>query len=214
MFYAIIKTNAGYILYIYDSKLRAFDHKKTVNAKPEKWLELYGDMLYQYALPRVSDQLIAEDLVQETFLSGLKGLGNYKGEASEKNWLFTILKNKIIDHYRKKAKEKPITSMADLTAMEGGWFGTDGSWADERKPRSWHLADTPLETKEIQNIILRCRDNLKSLQQFVFTLKYMEDRDSDEICKVLNITPSYYWVLIHRARLQMRECVEQKWLKD
>ncbi len=184
-----------------------------MSANPEKWLALYGDMLYQYALPRVSDQLIAEDLVQDTFLSGLRGLGNYKGEASEKNWLFTILKNKIIDHYRKMAKEKPITSMADLTAVEGSWFAEDGSWTEEKKPERWHLAGTPLETKEIQNIILHCRDNLKSLQQFVFTLKYLEDRDSDEICKVLNITPSYYWVLIHRARLQMRECVEQKWLK-
>lgn len=193
--------------------MKSSNDKNAVKAEPRRWLELYGDMLYQYALYRVSDQLTAEDLVQETFLSGLKGLGNFKGEASEKNWLFTILKNKIIDHYRKKAKEHAVTSMPDLKAVEGEWFHEDGHWLEYKRPGNWHLPGSPMEKKEFQTIILRCRDDLKSLQQYVFTLKYIEGRDSDEICKVLNITSSYYWVLMHRARLQMRDCVEMNWLK-
>jgi len=188
--------------------------KKAIKADPQKWVENYGDMLYQYALPRVNDSVIAEDLVQETFLSALKGLEGYKGEASEKNWLFSILKNKIIDYYRKKATEQAITSMPDLKVVEDDWFNEDGRWAENKMPKDWNVSDNPAERKEIQKIINWCKDHLKNLQQHVFTLKYMEDLDSDEICKVLNISSSNYWVLIHRARLQMRDCVEKYWLKN
>ncbi len=187
-------------------------HAETAN--PKKWLQLYGDMLYQYALPRVNDPVMAEDLVQDTFLSALKGLNGYKGEASEKNWLFTILKNKIIDHYRKKATRQQVMTASDLQTTDDDWFNDDGRWAEDRKPKNWHTIEDPLERKEIQKIINGCKDHLKELQQQVFTLKYLEDLDSVEICKVLNISSSNYWVLIHRARLQMRDCVEKHWLKN
>ncbi len=108
-----------------------------IKANPHKWLENYGNLLYQYALPRVNDSVIAEDLVQETFLSALKGLDGYKGEASEKNWLFTILKNKIIDYYRKKATEQAVTSMPDLKMVEDDWFNEDGRWAENKIPKDW-----------------------------------------------------------------------------
>lgn len=187
--------------------------KQSFKANSQKWLSLYGDFLYQYTLPRVNRSIIAEDLVQETFLSALKGLDGYKGEASEKNWLFTILKNKIIDYYRKKAMEQSVMSMPDLQVMDDEWFNEEGGWAEKKIPKDWHASDSPVERKEIQKIINWCKDHLKELQQHVFTLKYMEDLDSIEICKVLNISSSNYWVLIHRARLQMRECVEKHWLK-
>lgn len=188
--------------------------KQAIKANPQKWLPLYGDILYQYTLPRVNDSVIAEDLVQETFLSALKGLDGYKGEASEKNWLFTILKNKIIDHYRKKATEQAVMSRSNSQEAEDDWFNDEGHWAENRMPKDWHASDNPTERKEIQKIINTCRDHLKALQQYVFALKYMEDLDSNEICKVLNISSSNYWVLIHRARLQMRDCVEKYWLKN
>jgi RNA polymerase sigma-70 factor (ECF subfamily) len=189
--------------------------EKQVNvANPEKWLALYGNLMYQYTLPRVKDTEIAQDIVQETFLAGLKGLVGYKGEASEKNWLFTILKNKIIDYYRKKATEQAVMTMPGLKLMDDEWFNEEGSWAENRMPKDWQAADNPVERKEIQKIINWCKDHLKELQQYVFTLKYMEDLDSVEICKVLKISSSNYWVLIHRARLQMRDCVEKNWLKN
>lgn len=181
-------------------------------ADPKNWLSLYGDLMYQYCLPRVNDRVVAEDLVQETFLSALKGLAGFKGEASEKNWLFAILKNKIVDHYRKKAKQQYITTGSEDQVSGDDWFNEDGRWSEKRKPNDWVASENPAEQKELGRIIKECRDSLRSLQQDVFTLKYMEDLDSHEICKVLNITASNYWVLIHRARLQMRECVEKNWL--
>jgi RNA polymerase sigma-70 factor (ECF subfamily) len=187
--------------------------KPATEANPQMWLKLYGDLLFQYALPRVNDRAIAEDLIQETFFSALKGLDGYKGEASEKNWLFAILKNKIIDHYRKRATDNSILTDPGTGSSEDEWFNENGQWAENRMPNDWSAADNLVERKEIQRIILWCRDHLKMLQQQVFTLKYLEDLDSDAICKVLNISSSNYWVLIHRARLQMRDCVEKSWLK-
>jgi len=181
-------------------------------ADPKKWLELYGTMLYQYALPRVNDVIVAEDLVQDTFLAALKGLDRYRGEASEKNWLFTILKNKIIDHYRKKSTEQAVMSMPDLQKTDDSWFNEEGRWAENRLPQDWKSADDQIEQKEIRKIINWCKDHLKNIQQMVFTLKYLENLKSEEICKVLNITSSNYWVLLHRARLQMRDCVEKRWI--
>ena len=183
------------------------------SADPQNWLALYSDLMYQYCLPRVNDISVAEDLVQETFLSALKGLEGYKGEASEKNWLFAILKNKIIDHYRKKSKAQAvIVSEAQDTGDD--WFNEEGRWAENRMPQNWAASDNPAERKEVQKIINHCKDNLKDLQQEVFTLKYLEDINSEEICKVLDITPSNYWVLLHRARLQMRDCVESNLFKN
>ncbi|MDP3127340.1 MAG: sigma-70 family RNA polymerase sigma factor [Sediminibacterium sp.] len=181
---------------------------------PNQWLEKYGEMMYQYILPRVGDSELAQDLVQDTFFSGLKGLAGYKGMATEKNWLFSILKNKIIDHYRKKSTQQDIMSMPDLRTLKDEWFNEDGHWAEDKLPQNWHVSDSQTERKEIQKIIKWCTDHLKTVQRHVFTLKYLEDIDSSEICKVLNITSSNYWILIHRARLQMRECVEKHWLKS
>ena len=188
--------------------------KRTSFVNPGDWLRLYGDLLYQYALPRVSDAATAEDLVQETFLSALKAIDGYKAEASEKSWLYTILKNKIIDHYRKKSREEAFISMPDLQLAEDDWFGEEGNWNEQKIPKDWNASESPVEQKEMQQIIFWCRDHLKTVQQHVFTLKYMEDMEAAEICKVLNIAASNYWVIIHRARLQMRDCVEKYWLKN
>lgn len=183
-------------------------------ANPEKWLELYGNLMYQYCLLRVKDKEVSQDLVQETFLAGLKGLSGYNGVASEKNWLFAILKNKLIDHYRKSAKEDTFFQNSDVQSDEDDWFNKDGGWDENKKPANWHSIDSTLEKKEFQKIILICKNHLKDIQRSVFTLKYLEDMDSVEICKVLNISSSNYWVIIHRARLQMRNCVEKNWLNN
>ncbi len=181
-------------------------------ADPRQWVILYGDILFQYALPRVKDTMVAEDIVQDTFLSALKGLAAFKGEASEKNWLFAILRNKIADHYRGLRTEiLPLEN----EGPEGpdGRFGEDGMWRKNRRPKPWAEPDNPMEHKEMQRMIDWCKEHLKALPKMVFILKYLEEKDSEEICKVLGIKPTNYWVLIHRARLQIRECLEKHWLK-
>jgi RNA polymerase sigma-70 factor (TIGR02943 family) len=182
------------------------------SADPRQWVALYGDMLFQYALPRVKDTMVAEDIVQETFLSALKGLAGYKGEASEKNWLFAILRNKIVDHYRGLRTE--ILALEDeMPEGQDGRFVKNGMWRKNARPKPWPDPGNPMEQKEMRTVIDWCKEHLKALPKMVFILKYLEEKDSEEICKVLDIKPSNYWVLIHRARLQMRECLEKHWLK-
>lgn len=162
----------------------------------------------------MESRAVAEDLVQDCFLSALANLAGFRGESSLKSWLFTILRNKIIDHYRKKRAEP-----APLTLEEGDdppepWFNEKGHWNREQLPRDWSGALGSLEQKELRRFIQWCKDRLRDLQQQVFILRYLEDMESDEICKVLEISASNYWVLLHRARLQMRGCLEKHWLQQ
>jgi RNA polymerase sigma-70 factor (TIGR02943 family) len=176
---------------------------------PTKWVENYADALYAYTLARVNDVQQAEDIVQNTFLSAWKARETYKGQASEKNWLYAILKNKIVDHFRKQTSSRITLS----TGEEELYFDEGGHWTGETTPKEWgvHL-DQPVEAKEFYSILDKCKQKLKDIQQSVFVMKYMEDIESEEICKVLNITPSNYWVLIHRAKLNLRKCLEKNWI--
>ena len=105
------------------------------NTNATRWVKDYGDMLYRYALPRVSDVDIAKDLVQETFLAAWRNVENFKGAASEKNWLFTILKNKIIDYYRKASTR--LTDKLDNTSEDQ--FEENGHWKQEHYPNNWGI---------------------------------------------------------------------------
>ncbi len=181
------------------------------NLQAQRWVNEYADMLLSYTSVRVNDRNIAEDIVQDTFLSAWKNRENFKGEASEKNWLFSICKNKIIDYYRKKARTPVQYATIDDTA---GYFDADEHWTEKEGPINWGIDyNHTLDKKEFYTILELCKKKLQELQQKVFVLKYLEDVDSDEICKLLNISSSNYWVLIHRAKVQLRSCLEKNWIK-
>ena len=180
--------------------------------KPKEWVKQYSNLLFRYAFVRVNDREIAKDLVQETFLAALKNLPNFRGEISEKNWLFMILKNKIIDHYRKKATGLSV-QIDEIMEEIDGYFGEDKHWHEDHLPKEWGTENTlAVETKEFYDILNKCLNKLTELLHIVFAMKYLEEKDSEEICKELNITSSNYWVILHRAKLQLRVCIEKKWL--
>ncbi len=177
--------------------------------EPGQWINKYADGLYAYIIVRIRDAALAEDIVQETFLNAWKARESYKGFASEKNWLYAICKNKIIDHYRKQS-----TSIVNVSGSdENLYFDEADHWTDKSLPKEWGMDySQPVEIKEFYVVLENCKMKLIQIQQKVFVLKYMEDMNSDEICKVLNITPSNYWVLIHRAKLHLRTCLEKNWV--
>lgn len=179
------------------------------NFNPGKWVENYADALYAYTIVRVNDVQQAEDIVQNTFLSAWKARDSYKGQASEKNWLYAILKNKIVDHFRKKSSSRITLA----TGEEELYFDEADHWTNEAAPKDWGVnTEQPVESKEFYSILDQCKQKLKDIQQKVFVMKYMEDAESEEICKILNITTSNYWVLIHRAKLHLRKCLEKNWI--
>jgi RNA polymerase sigma-70 factor (TIGR02943 family) len=187
---------------------------------PEKWIDSYADYLYSFAYNRVSDEETAKDLVQETFLSALKARNGFKGEASEKTWLVSILKRKIIDLYRKNAAH-PQQSFEESEQYKVAYshYFTEtgfikGEWNKTNAPKPWGISEkNSIEQKEFKQILAKCLSKLPKVWSSVFALKYLEEEESENICKELEITSSNYWVIIHRAKLQMRECLEKNWIK-
>lgn len=184
--------------------------KKEIN--PELWIDEHSDYLYQYALSRLANNTkLAEDFVQETFLSALKSTSKFEGKSTLRTWLTTILKNKIIDYYRKNKNSLfEQTSFQNEEFIESG--ENKGQWKKEFAPAEWDLNPGKiLEQKEFYNIINDCISELPKNLSSVFILKEFEQLDSNIICKELSITSSNLWVILHRARMLLRQCLEINW---
>jgi RNA polymerase sigma-70 factor (TIGR02943 family) len=194
---------------------------KTPGLEPERWIERYADYLYSFAYARLRKQEVAEDLVQDTFFSALRARDSFLNNASEKTWLVSILKRKVIDYYRKKSTQNELNIFDRPAKGEEGsndYFFQDktaavpGHWAESAVPLTWKKDfETSVESDEFYDIVKNCMTKLPEKTAAAFTLKNMDGLDTDEICKELNITPSNYWVMMHRAKLILRHCMEQNW---
>ncbi|RLD40616.1 MAG: RNA polymerase subunit sigma-70 [Bacteroidetes bacterium] len=181
---------------------------------PKLWISNYGDLLYNYAYSRLSSSTIAEDLLQDTFVSALKSMENFRGDSTEKTWLFSILKRKIIDYYRKSSTRNEISeSKYKNPFKEDGFF--EGHWDNNRGPSNWsNAADGQIHQNEFQAIMEMCLALLPEKHKAVFVLKVMEDIETNKVCKETGCTASNIWVILHRARLQLRECIEKNWIDE
>jgi RNA polymerase sigma-70 factor (TIGR02943 family) len=180
---------------------------------PEQWVDAHGDYLYNYAWSRVQSKETAEDLVQETFISALRAKDSFRGESAELTWLLSILKRKVIDYYRKKGAKKEFSAAYFSKPFQDS-EGMQGHWIMERAPKDWEKeTHAPTRQDEFQSIMEICLSLLPEKWKAVFVLKVMEEINSDDICKEIGCTPSNLWVILHRARLKLRECIETKWLK-
>jgi RNA polymerase sigma-70 factor (ECF subfamily) len=183
--------------------------------EPALWIDRYGDDLYRFALSRVADEGCAEELVQATLLSALTGIQAFRGESSERTWLFLILRRKVIDHYRRQARHREV-SLEEVTPdgpTESDFFhAEDGHWREAQYPASWQSADGALEQAELRQTLQRCQDKLPPQHGAVFVLRFVDEMTAEEVCKELNLTTSNYWVIVHRAKLQLRRCLEQQGL--
>lgn len=180
---------------------------------PERWVQDHGDYLYNFAYFRVQNKEVSEDIVQETFVSALKAKDSFRGESAELTWLLAILKRKVVDYFRKQStlKQKAFSDYSS-PFKDDGMF--EGHWIADRAPVDWGFnADSGLNNEEFQQILDICLSMLPPKWRSVFILKFMEEISSDEVCKETGCTPSNFWVIIHRARLKLRECIENKWLK-
>ncbi|MCF6182265.1 sigma-70 family RNA polymerase sigma factor [Lutibacter sp.] len=178
---------------------------------PNNWVKLHADYLFNYTISRINNHDLAKDLVQDTFFAALKAKDNFKGLASERTWLISILKRKIIDHYRKinSVKGKAEVKMNFYTDGE-----REGEWIEERVPNKWEAeAEKAIENEELSEALSKCINNLPEKYASVFRMKTIQHFETEEICKELEITASNLWVIIHRARTQLRRCMEDNWFK-
>lgn len=200
-------------LYLYAPTMAESISHKNNKINPSDWVNQHGNYLYNYAYSRVQSKESAEDLVQETFISALKGQKSFRGDSSEITWLIAILKRKVIDYYRKQSrkKETPASHFSKPFNEDGD---NEGSWIMERTPKGWSIDhENPMQQSEFQLIMELCLEGLPEKWRSVFVLKVMEEINSDDVCKEIGCSASNLWVILHRARLQLRECIEMRWLK-
>ncbi len=178
---------------------------------PEQWVDRYSDYLYNYTIVRVNNHVVAQDIISETFLAGLKSKDNFKGEASERTWLIAILKRKIIDHYRKINSKKGKAEVSIQYSDEE----SEGEWLEERVANTADkTAQEQLENEELGLTILACLEHINEKQAAIFKMKTIDGMDTETICNEFNITPSNLWVMIHRARKALADCLEKNWFKQ
>lgn len=176
------------------------------------WVDEHGDALYRYALSRVSDPAAAEDLVQETFLAALHTFHSFDGKSSERTWFISILKHKIIDHYRKQSRHSDLFSN-DMSPEEED-YQENGFWNMQRAPSDWgSQPEQALQRQEFMAVLRQCIEQLPHTFAAVFSLRELEGLSSKAICKELEITSSNLWVLLHRARHRLRRCLEDNWFE-
>lgn len=181
---------------------------------PVNWLNDFGDYLYGYAMSRVYNSTLAEDLVQDCLLSAWKAKSEFKGKSSVKTWLTSILRRKIIDHYRSASRKKEVSWEDYPSPFESG-DKEKGQWIESRMPQRW--GDSPIsriESDEFSAILQKCLSDLPIKWRSAISLKIFEEMTTNELCKELDVTTSNLWVLIHRAKLRLRECLEINWFKD
>ncbi len=182
-------------------------------SSPEQWVDEHGDALYRFALSRLQNPSAAEDVVQETFLAALKARKQFSGRSPERTWLIGILKHKIVDLVRKESRERPAEEIDDLPSDADLLFDPAGRW--RTGPLEWQVhPEKILERKEFRAVLQRCLSNLPKRLRDAFFLREMEDQSSEEICKVLAITPTNLWVVLYRARTRLQNCLNKNWFSD
>jgi RNA polymerase sigma-70 factor (ECF subfamily) len=180
---------------------------------PDEWVDQYGDYLYRYALMRLKDPTAAKDVIQETYIAGFKGLDRFDGRVDVKYWLRGILRNKIVDHIRKAVRERPCEDPLEFQDDDGisrnkmKYFGIPSS-----DPMPWEFEPHhAYEESEFWTIFRQCVDQLKDNHRQAYVLKEIEGMSTDEVCEIMDISPNNLWVVIHRARAQLKTLLEKNW---
>jgi RNA polymerase sigma-70 factor, ECF subfamily len=186
-------------------------------SSPNCWLTEHGDALYGYAYLRLRNRDAAEDLVQETLLAALQGRASFAGNSSERSWLIGILKHKLIDYWRRRARQPALdgTTSGDDSAddiMER-LFDNQAREHWRSAPSPWRDPDAALEQQQFWAVFSQCLGALPPAQARAFGLCEIDGLDGNEACKVLRVTPTNLWVMLHRARLRLRQCLENHWFE-
>ena len=181
---------------------------------PARWVDEHGDYLFHYALSRLRDPVRAEDFVQEAFLAALKSQDRFAGRSTVRTWLTGILRNKLLDHFRRSGRETSFTDLEfyadeERESFDAGELGAH--WRAEHAPGEWDLAGANLDREVFWKAFQHCSGRLPANVSRVFLLRELDGLDTGEICAALDITPNNLWVMLHRARLALRRCLETTW---
>ncbi len=177
---------------------------------PSRWVQAHGDALYRYALLRVRRPEVAEDLVQETLLAAMHAKGRFEGQSAERTWLIGILRNKLMDRLRARSRGAEDADQSDWLE---DFFDEKGNW---RRPPHRRVIGTEglLEQEEFWEVFDRCLDELSPRAREAFARRVMEQEETSEICKALGVTATNLYVILYRARTQLRHCLMLNWFNE
>jgi RNA polymerase sigma-70 factor (ECF subfamily) len=174
-------------------------------------IESHRPVLLRFAMLQLRNQAQAEDAVQETLIAAIQGAKNFAGKSSVRTWLVGILKHKIVDLIRRASREQSLdlpdeeTSLEDFDAL----YREDGHYVS--MPAEWGDPEAALSQRRFFETLERCLEGLPKNTARVFMMREVMGIETDEICKELAITATNCWVLLYRARMSLRACLEERW---
>lgn len=170
--------------------------------------------MVKFATLQLSNSHLAEDAVQEALMGALKNAKSFGGRAALKTWVFAILKNKIADVLRQKHRMVDASSLlreSEENEEFSELFDQRGHWQKDERPANWGNPQDSLRQNQFWKVFEVCLDGLPGHQARVFMMKEFVELDSHEICSAVGITTSNLNVMLHRSRLRLRECLENRW---
>jgi RNA polymerase sigma-70 factor (ECF subfamily) len=165
--------------------------------------------LLRFARTQLRNEAWAEDAVSETVLAALEKPQAFGGHSQLKTWLVGILKHKVVDLLRRHAREATVLDADDRAELDEQLFNATGHWRE--LPADWGDPQAAFGQRQFFEVLQACCDHLPPVQGRVFMMREWLELDSDEICKQLSISATNLWVLLHRARLRLRECLQTRW---
>lgn len=190
------------------------DVSKTVTEQIQGFFGEHRSDLVRFATLQLRDPAMAEDVVQETLIAVLQGHTEFANRSSLKTWVFSILKRKVIDALRVRQREVPISQLGagdEETEGHDALFDRRGFWANEHRPHRWADPDDSFEQQQFWRVFELCLDHLPERTSRVFMMREFLELETDDICRELSITTSNCWVILHRARMSLRLCLEDSW---
>lgn len=191
------------------------DNKQTGNLLADAgFLEDIRRQMIKFATLQLGDSNLAEDAVQEALIGALKNASSFGGRAALKTWIFAILKYKIADTLRYKQRVVNTSSLLreeDEDEALSELFDRKGYWQQDERPVAWGNPEASLREKHFWSMFEACLERLPPKQARVFMMREFIELDADEICAKMNLSTSNLHVLLHRSRLRLRECIENKW---
>ena len=174
------------------------------------WVDAHADYLFNFAVGQVRDAGIAEELVQETFLAAVKSSARFYGQSSERTWLVGILRHKIFDHLRRTCRERAVRVDVPATTDNSESWEESMFWVHDVAAEC-HSPARRMEMSEFREALELALGKLPPRIAQVFQLYEIEERPNREVCAQMNISESNLWVMLHRARKQLREHLDGWW---
>jgi len=179
---------------------------------PDTWVDQHGDALFRFAVARLRDRDAAEEVVQETFLAALRARERFTGASTERTWLVGILKNKVVDRIRRSVRDRPLPGVAASDDVTDAVFDR-GYWRS--RPQAWpRHADAIAEDREFREALAGCLNRLPDRMGLAVRLRDADGIETDEICNILEVSATNLATLLYRARMRLRQCLEQSWRRE